>query len=154
MTTPLNLLDQFALFNTQLVKLHAELHRSINADDATQAHVEIKLTPGHLSKPIPGANAFQVGMTLSCRGVLKDEPDEKVFSLECTLNAGYQQISGDPVSFELFSTAHASLTRQLYPLIHQQLKPILGQLGLHNVNLPQDIIHSPGKQEEIPHQVH
>ncbi|MDJ0657648.1 MAG: hypothetical protein QNJ40_26045 [Xanthomonadales bacterium] len=149
--TDLNLLDWFALFNTQVVKLHAELHKNIRPDDNIQARVEIKLTPAQL--PDSGElTRFQVGVRLLCEGTMQSDPDSPAFTIECVLNAGYQQISGEAIGFEEFSSYHTSLTRQLYPLIHQQLVPLLSQLGLPQVRLPQDIVHT--KAGTTPQQVH
>ena len=122
----MNLLDFFALFNTQVIKMHAELLRAIGPEDVLQARVEIKLSPGELAAAGVEGACYQVGVRLVCEGSMKVKGvDTRAFSIECILNAGYRQIQGDPVSFEVFSKHHTSLTRQLYPLIHQQLVPLL-----------------------------
>ena len=151
----MNLLDQFALFSTQIVKLHAELLQSFRPEDSIQARVEIKLSPSKLAVEVKGMPGYQVGVRLSCNGIrMVEDKEEKIFNIECLLNAGYRQLSGAPLSFEQFSQHHSSLTRQLYPIIHHQLIPILSQLGLHNVRLPQDIIHTQPEVIEVPKQVH
>lgn len=151
----MDLLDQFALFQTQLVKIHAELHQTITPDEPINANVEMKLTPGVL--PTNGAQpAYQLGARLHCLGTRPDKIDStktvSAFTVECVLNAGYQQISGEPVDFETFSRNHVSLIRQLYPLIRQQLLPLFSQLGIANVRLPQEIIQ--GATDAAPRQVH
>ncbi len=157
----MNLLSHFALFQTQLVKIHAELHQSIGADDVINANVEMKLTPavlprGQVASADPQRTAYQVGVRLYCRGTRKvgDEvADPKpAFTLECVLNASYQQMQGDPIEFETFSRHHVSLTRQLYPLIRQQLLPLFSQLGIASVRLPQEIIQAAG--DAPPQQLH
>jgi hypothetical protein len=54
----------------------------------------------------------------------------------------YRQFQGDPISFEQFSAAHATLARQLYPLIHHQLQPVFKQFGLDQVKLPYDLVQT------------
>lgn len=151
----MNLLDHFALFSTQIIKLHAELLQPFRPEDTIQARVEIKLTPAQLPIEVKGMPGYQVGVRLSCDGIKMVEGKEvRIFNIECLLNAGYRQLSGTPLSFEQFSQHHSSLTRQVYPIIHHQLIPILSQLGLHNVRLPQDIIHAQPDAVEVPKQVH
>ena len=151
----MNLLDHFALFSTQIIKLHAELLQSFRLEDTIQARVEIKLTPGKLAVEVKGMPGYQVGVRLACDGIkMVEDKEVKIFNIECLLNAGYRQLSGAPISFEQFSQHHTSLTRQLYPIIHHQLIPVLSQLGLHNVRLPQDIIQAPPEAVEVPKQVH
>ncbi|MFK7958512.1 MAG: hypothetical protein AB8B96_20640 [Lysobacterales bacterium] len=152
----MDLLDQFALFQTQLVKIHAELHQAIAVDESLNANVEMKLTPGVLPNQKGNQATYQLGVRLHCRGTRpdKDDPSKTVaaFTVECVLNAGYQQMNGEPVDFETFSKHHVSLTRQLYPLIRQQLLPLFSQLGIANVRLPQEIIQS--AVDAAPRQVH
>ncbi|MEM1091412.1 MAG: hypothetical protein AAF552_11870 [Pseudomonadota bacterium] len=157
----MNLLSHFALFQTQLVKIHAELHQSIGPDDVINANVEMKLTPAALArKPDPVVEAqrtaYQVGVRLYCRGLRKaaeaDADPKPAFTLECVLNASYQQLQGEPIDFDTFSQHHMSLTRQLYPLIRQQLLPLFSQLGIASVRLPQEIIQAAG--DAPPQQLH
>lgn len=147
----MNLLDHFVLVSTQVVKLHAELLRAIAPTDMLQARVEIKLSPGKLESQgeRPG---YQVGVRLLCDGSMIVEGESKAaFKIECVLNAGYRQLHGEPIPYEVFSRHHTSLTRQLYPLIHYQLVPLLSQLGIPSVRLPQDIV--PDHQTK-PQQIH
>ena len=65
MSEIINLLENLALFNTQVVKLHAELHRTLTTEESAHALVEIKLTPEPWPNPVKGVNAFQVGVKLS-----------------------------------------------------------------------------------------
>ncbi len=148
----MNLLESFVLFNTQIVKLHAELTRGIGPQDVLQARVEIKLSPGQMQAEPGGAARYQVGVRLLCDGSMTEEGESKpAFSIECVLNAGYRQFQGEPISFEEFSKHHTTLTRQLYPLIHQQLVPLLSQLGIPSVRLPQDIVQD---AQAKPPQIH
>jgi len=154
--TELNLLEYFALAGTQVVKLHAELHRHVKPEAQLQARVEVKITPGALPEEHnTGMPVYQVGARLSCQGFMLSDGDEHpVFTLECVLNAVYQQTLGQSISQETFVKHHTSLTRQLYPLIHHQLMPLLSQFGLHNIKLPHDILHRVEETTEQPQQVH
>jgi hypothetical protein len=51
----------------------------------------------------------------------------------------YQQIDGEPVDVAQFTASHASLTRQLYPLLQQELRMLLVRLGLEKIHLPFDL---------------
>jgi hypothetical protein len=51
----------------------------------------------------------------------------------------YQQVAGDPVDVSEFTSNHASLTRQLYPLLQQELRSLLARLGLEQIHLPFDL---------------
>ncbi len=51
----------------------------------------------------------------------------------------YQQTDGDPVDVAEFTNHHASLTRQLYPLLQQELRMLLVRLGLEQIHLPFDL---------------
>lgn len=147
----INLLEHFALAGTRVVRLHAELKHHVKPDDNIQARVELKLSPAEL--PDQTHSQFQIGAALICDGVLKTiDQDTPAFRIECTFNAVYQQVSGGVIDFDLIRDSHASLTRQLYPLIHQQIMPTFHLLGLHQVRLPQDFL--PGKSEVVPDQVH
>lgn len=149
----MNLLEQFALSGTRVVKLLAELKHNVTPDDQVQAKVELKLTPAEL--PEEAGSHFQVGASLVCDGfVTIDESTKPAFRIECTINAVYRQISGPTVSFDSFKSAHHSLTRQLYPLIHQQIMPTFHLLGLHHVHLPQDIVQTQRESAPAKESVH
>ena len=51
----------------------------------------------------------------------------------------YQQVSGEPVDLSQFTASHASLTRQLYPLLQQELRVLLVRIGLEQIRLPFDL---------------
>mgnify|MGYP000541345698 CR=1 FL=1 len=46
---------------------------------------------------------------------------------------------GDPVDVAAFGANHASLTRQLYPLLQQELRGLMLRLGLERIQLPFDL---------------
>ena len=136
-----NLLEQFVLQHVQVSLLKAKL---VNLSRGTEpghqeAKVELNLTPRLLNAD-SGDNlpAYQVSARLSCRGGSKGEPGAK-FVAQVAFEVIYQQISGDPVDVSEFTANHASLTRQLYPLLQQELRMLLVRLGLEQVHLPFDL---------------
>ena len=52
--------------------------------------------------------------------------------------------------FEEFSGRHGEFTRQLYPLLQQQLRQLLSQLGLEQLKLPADMGTNVNPSQEIP----
>lgn len=138
----LDLLDRFALAHTQLTRLNADLKEIVPGDQSYRAKVELKLTPREL-QPDQGVNQYQVTARLICRGSrAADDSEEALFEVELVMQTVYRQFQGEPVSFETFSSSHASLTRQLYPLIHHQLQPVFQQFGLDQIKLPYDLVKS------------
>ena len=148
-----NLLDHFALAHTQLTRLNADLSEIVPQDQSFKAKVELKLTPREM--PLEeGLPQYQVTARLLCRGNREAEsPDKPLFTIELVLQVVYRQFQGEPVDFETFTNNHGSLTRQLYPLIHHQLQPILKQLGLDQVKLPYDLANG-GVERQAGRQVH
>ena len=120
--------------------------------------------------PADGTPAFQVTARLSCQGYAENSDSfgmtvtaptteassEPLFKVVMVVHAAYRQHAGEPVNFEAFSQNHTSLVRQLYPLVHQQVKPVLQQLGLANINLPYDIVNQKPVQHatETPSVLH
>lgn len=138
----LDLLAHFALAHTQVTRLTADLKDIVKPDQTFRAKVELKLTPRQMA-PDQGVNQFQVTARMICRGSREsDDPDQTLFEIELIMQTVYRQFRGDPISFETFSASHASLTRQLYPLIHHQLQPVFKQFGLDQVKLPYDLVQT------------
>jgi len=137
----INLLDRFALAHTQVTRLQADLGEIVPTDQKISAKVELKLTPRKI--PVEQDTIqYQVTARLICRGHREPEPDEKpLFTIDLVLQAVYRQFDGESMPFEEFSQHHASLTRQLYPLIHHQLQPVFKQFGLEQVRLPYDLVN-------------
>ncbi len=149
----INLLDQFALAHTQVTRLNADLKEIVAQDQKFSAKVELKLTPREMS-PDQDHPQFQVTARMMCRGHRDgNEAGDPLFTVELVLQAVYRQFCGEPVDFPMFSSSHASLTRQLYPLIHHQLKPVFKQLGLDQVKLPYDLA-TQGAETAGQRQVH
>ncbi len=135
-----NLLDHFALIQTQLSRLHADLREPVAVDQQIQARVELKLTPRRLTEDTGEHPRYQITAQLICTGRRPDRPEGlPLFEVDLVLQAIYQQFTAQPVDFESFTRNHLSLNRQLYPLIYQQLQPILKQFGLDRLKLPCDL---------------
>lgn len=138
----LDLLDKFALAHTQVTRLAADLKDIVKPDQTFRAKVELKLTPRQM-QPDQGVNQYQVTARMICRGSREtDDPANILFEIELVMQTVYRQFRGEPISFEQFSASHASLTRQLYPLIHHQLQPVFKQFGLDQVKLPYDLVQT------------
>ena len=135
----MNLLDQFVLQHVQVSLLKAKLVHVSKEPGAQEAKVELNLTPRMLNTD-SGENlpAYQVSARLSCKGRAKDDPGPK-FIASVGFEAIYQQIDGEPVDVAQFTASHASLTRQLYPLLQQELRMLLVRLGLEKIHLPFDL---------------
>lgn len=147
----MNLLDQFVLQHIQVSLLKAKLvHLSRDSGAGQQeAKVELNLSPRMLNADSGDSlPAYQVSARLSCRGGSKKEQGAK-FVAQVGFEVIYQQMSGDPIDINEFTANHASLTRQLYPLLQQELRTLLARLGLEQVQLPFDLaakINSPDNE--------
>lgn len=143
----MNLLERFVLQHLQLTQLRAEVHK-VPKDPATrEAKVELNLSPRVLQTDsgdqLP---MYQVSARLSCHSGAGDDkkPD---FRALVGFEAVYQQVSGEPVDIAEFTANHASLTRQLYPLLQQELRALMVRVGLEQIRLPFDLaaqVHAPG----------
>jgi len=144
----MNLLELFAMRHTQVSHLEVALQEVIPPDQRVQAKVELNLTPRELkTNPNDGGTAFQVTARMQCQGFAENqdaaaaaEKAEPIFKVLLVMHVAYRQYQGEAMSFQQFSQNHTSLARQIYPLVHQQIKPILQQLGLHTINLPYDLV--------------
>ncbi len=135
----MNLLNQFVLQHIQVSVLRAELTRVSAEPGSREARVELNLTP----RPIKADSgeqlpAYQVSARLSCHGGEADQPGPQ-FLAEAGYEVIYQQIKGDAVDLADFTANHASLTRQIYPLLQNELRVLLGRLGLEQIHLPYDL---------------
>lgn len=135
----MNLLDQFVLQHVQVSLLKAKLVRVSKEPGSQEAKVELNLTPRLLNtdsgEDLP---AYQVSARLTCKGGSPDESGPR-FVAQVGFEAIYQQTEGDPVDVAEFTNHHASLTRQLYPLLQQELRMLLVRLGLEQIHLPFDL---------------
>ncbi len=144
----MNLLDHFVLQHIQVSRLKAELEQVSPESGTQEARVELNLTPRLLNADsgdeLP---TYQVSARLSCRGGSEKEPGPR-FNAQVAFEAIYRQISGDPVDVTEFTSNHASLTRQLYPILQQEMRSLLVRLGLEQLHLPFDLtarVDSPEK---------
>jgi len=135
----MNLLDQFVLQHVQVSLLKARLIHVSKDPGEQKAKVELNLSPRMMdtdsTEKLP---AYQVSANLSCKGGAENDSDPK-FMAQVGFEVIYQQIDGDPVDITQFTANHASLTRQLYPLLQQELRILLVRLGLEQIHLPFDL---------------
>jgi len=134
-----NLLEKFVLKHVQIVRLNAELVQAAKAPGTHEAKVELNLTP-RLMKADTGEQlpSYQVTARLRCQGGSENKKGPS-FNASVGFEAIYQQIDGEPMDLSEFTANHASLTRQLYPLLQSELRGLLSRLGLEQLQLPFDL---------------
>ena len=134
----MNLLELFVLQHIQVSELKAELVKISSESGTQEAKVELNLTPRAVptdsSTALP---AYQVSARLACKA--GGEQPGPVFTAGVGFEAIYQQVRGEPVDLAKFTSNHASLTRQLYPLLQYELRSLLAKLGLEQIHLPFDL---------------
>lgn len=154
----MNLLDHFILQHFQISLLQGELLRVQREGAMQEAKVEMNLTP-RLMEMDSGDQlpSYQVSARLTCIGG-GGEKTGPAFKANVGIETVYQQSSGEPIDISEFTNHHASLARQIYPLLAQELRGLLTRMGLTNIQLPFDlnpksksINVSPG---EVPNRVH
>jgi len=145
----MNLLEHFILQHIQVSSLNAELLHVSKEPGNQEAKVELNLTPRPMSSDSGNKlPAYQVSARLSCKGGSK-EKSGPIFKAKVGFEAIYQQVNGEPMDIAEFTSNHASLTRQLYPMLQQELRTLLARLGLEQIHLPFDLaarIDEPGGQ--------
>ena len=154
----MNLLDHFVLQHCQISLLQGELLRTSREGAMQEAKVEMNLTP-RLMEMDSGDSlpSYQVSARLVLMGGL-NEDSNPAFKARVGLETVYQQNTGSAIDISEFSTHHASLARQIYPLLAQELHGLLTRMGLSNIQLPFDL--NPGSQninvapKEISGRVH
>ena len=141
----MNLLDQFILQHYQVSLLQGELLRVSREGAMQDAKVEMNLTP-RLMEMDSGDKlpSYQVSARLICVGGAGGKSGP-AFKAKVGLETVYQQSSGDPIDISDFTNHHASLARQIYPLLAQELRGLLTRLGLSNIQLPFDLV--PGSKK-------
>lgn len=136
---PMNLLDHFVLQHVQTSELNAELVSVAKEPGTREAKVELNLTPRPMQADAGTAlPAYQVSARLSCQGGGEGQAGPS-FKARVGIEAIYQQVSGEPVDIAQFTASHASLARQLYPLLQHELRGLLVKLGLEQIHLPFDL---------------
>jgi hypothetical protein len=135
----MNLLDHFILQHFQISLLQGELLR-VNREGAMQeAKVEMNLTPRLMDMDsgdkLP---SYQVSARLTCIGGASDKTGP-AFKAKVGFETVYQQSSGEPIDISEFTNHHASLARQIYPMLAQELRGLLTRMGLTNIQLPFDL---------------
>jgi len=143
-TDVMNLLDQFVLAKTEVLGVHAELKRHAPQDQVIHAKVELKLSPQERhAQEVPGEQQIAIEAQVSgfCGSEAMDDRVD-IFFIEVKRLANYRQFQGQTIDFATFSENHASLARQLYPIVQAQIIDLLRDLGLGHVNLPIDLPHA------------
>jgi hypothetical protein len=134
-----NLLDRFVLHHLQLTLLKVEVIKVVTDPGTQEAKVELNLSP-RLMQADSGEDlpSYHVSARLACRSGPKGGK-EASFEAQVGFEAVYRQISGEPVDIAEFTANHASLTRQLYPLLQQELRTLMTRVGLEQIRLPFDL---------------
>ena len=154
----MNLLDHFILQHCQISMIQGELLRVAREGAMQDAKVEMNLTP-RLVEMDSGDKlpSYQVSARLICLGGA-GEKSGPAFSAKVGLETVYQQTSGDPIDISEFTNHHASLARQIYPLLAQELRGLLTRMGLSNIQLPFDLNPKSKKitvsPDRIPERLH
>ena len=135
----MNLLDHFILQHCQVSLLQGKLLRVSREGAMKEAKVEMNLTP-RLVEMDSGDKppSYQVSAKLNCIGGAGEESGP-AFNANVGLELVYQQTSGDPMDISEFTSHHASLARQIYPMLAQELRGLLTRMGLSNIQLPFDL---------------
>ena len=135
----MNLLDHFILQHFQISRIQGELLRVSREGTMQDAKVEMNLTP-RLMEMDAGDKlpSYQVSARLKCIGGA-GEDSEPAFKAKVGIETVYQQTSGDPIDISEFTNYHASLARQIYPLLAQELRGLLTRMSLTNIQLPFDL---------------
>jgi hypothetical protein len=154
----MNLLDHFFLQHSQVSLLQGELLRVSRKGAMKDAKVEMNLTP-RLVEMDSGNRppSYQVSAKMVCIGGAGEESGP-AFNAKVGLEFVYEQTSGDPIDISEFTSHQASLARQIYPLLAQELRGLLTRMGLTNIQLPYDLTPRSKKinvsPEEIRGRVH
>lgn len=153
-----NLLEKFVLKHVQISQLNAELIQLAQGSGTHETKVELNLTP-RLMKSDSGDElpSYQVTARLRCQGG-GEEQKGPAFKTSVGFEAIYQQIDGEPMDLSEFTANHASLTRQIYPLLQNELRNLMSRLGLEKIQLPFDLAarveESQDKKVEVSEVLH
>ncbi len=135
----MNLLNHFILQHLQISILQGELLHVSKEGAMQDAKVEMNLTP-RLMEMDSGDNlpSYQVSARLTCIGGAGEKPGP-AFKAKVGIETVYQQSSGEPIDISEVTNHHATLARQIYPLLAQELRGLLTRMGLSNIQLPFDL---------------
>lgn len=154
----MNLLDHFVLQTFQISLLQGELLRVAKDGSMQDAKMEMNLTP-RLMESSSGDKlpSYQVSARLACIGGV-DAKSKPAFKAKVGIETVYQQSTGDAIDITEFTKNHASLARQIYPLLAQELRGLLTRMGLSDIQLPFDLNPTSRKinvtQEKLTERVH
>jgi hypothetical protein len=135
----MNLLDHFILQHVQVSVLKSRLLKVSRESEMHDAKVELNLAPRVMESDEDGHfPSYQVSARLNCEGGAK-EGEVPAFSAAVGIEAVYQQVSGEPLDINEFTSHHAVLARQLYPMLQQEMRGLLSRMGLAQIQLPFDL---------------
>lgn len=148
-----NLLDHFVLKHLQPSRLNAEILQPADGEAPAETKVELNLTPRVLQADSAAElPLYQVTAVLKCNGS-GEEIKGPAFRASVAFEAVYQQVSGEPLDFSEFTTNHASLARQLYPMLQNEMRTLLFRFGLSQVQMPFDLTARADRTEQESVQV-
>ena len=135
----MNLLNHFTLHHFQISLLEAELLRVSKEGAMQEAKVEMNLTPRLVEMDTDDTlPSYQVSAKLTCLGGISKKSGP-AFKAKVGIETVYKQTSAQPIDLSEFTTHHASLARQIYPLLAQELRGLLTRMGLTHIQLPFDL---------------
>ncbi len=135
----MNLLEYFILQHMQVSLLQGELLHLSSTGAMQDAKVEMNLTPRLMEiDAVEKLPSYQVSARLVCVGGSGEESGPS-FNAKVGIETVYQQTSGESIDIAEFTNHHASLARQIYPLLAQELRGVLTRMGLSNIQLPFDL---------------
>ena len=154
----MNLLDHFILQHCQVSLLQGELLRVSREGAMQDAKVEMNLTPRLMETNTPEQlPSYQISARLVCIGGKSDDSGP-AFKAKVGIETIYQQTSGEAIDIAEFTSHHASLSRQIYPLLAQELRGLLMRMGLSSIQLPFDLNSGSKKisvrPDQFPNRVH
>lgn len=145
------------LQHVQVSLLKGELLPQSGKGERRDARVEMNLTPRLVEMgPDEALPSYQVSARLICEGA--PDSDQPSFKAQVGIETLYRQVSGTPVDIAEFTSHHAGLARQIYPLLAQELRTLLARLGITSTQLPFDL--NPTSRsisvtaEQVPNLVH
>jgi hypothetical protein len=143
----MNLLEHFILQHVQVSVLKSRLLKVSREPEMHDAKVELNLAPRVLeSGEDSHYPSYQVSARLNCEGGAKDG-ESPAFRAAVGIEAVYQQVSGEPMDINEFTSHHAVLARQLYPMLQQEMRGLLSRMGLAQIQLPFDLAPRQAKAE-------
>lgn len=132
-----DILDYVLLHKTRLIKLEANLKKAVGPDTPIQAQVELGFSPQIGEEQQAG---YFLLAQLKLKATTNQQDKDELLNCRCQIEAEYRLLPDKSLTREDFAESHATLARQLYPLIQSRLMPILKDMGFDKLVLPADVI--------------